>query len=465
MLTKISLVNDFVFNAPPVEIIKVSSEGTDKNWFKQRSSPLLDKVANLQPKEGYTPLLIIPMGSLECYGPNRNADGWPKSACEKVTRNGDIVKVSSGLIDRHNTFVTHAHAFEEHNNDDPSKSSGFIKLSNWNPDMDRIELVVYVDNNEWDNEIQKVANNENCTVSMAAGVDRDFCSICSNESYGEDDYCNHIKFFKNAILDDGHHIHMINENPTFKDLSKVSINADRLGYGLGKISLGGDNEKTASVHDTNEKIALLDKLSEIEKMISSPMCPADKLDKIPSELPAMDKVDDGTVMLIKCVGPEKVTSSLSDKGCVLPPHDFFKSIADDDEGGFNNIFDQIKSSLPSIFRDLKSDVKMMGDGILDSPLSGGEDSVMDDRSDRIANLLKPMTSVLPEDAKIRIEISQISTPSKKKEVIKKESREVSKEGKELAKAYGKYVIDSLCKMKMAGLKADLDLPIIRCRLY
>jgi len=240
MITKVSTVDEIFLGDAPVRTLKVASTGLDfldKKRLKKQGSSLLSKIAKLEPKKGKVPLFIVPMGAYEYYSSNRNGDAWFEKQCTKYTYNGDRIDIKEGLIERHPTFVTHAKMYTEHDNKDPKKASGEIVLSDYNTKMGRVEVVSYVDEDTWEEELNDIDNGKNTGVSMAANVDLDYCSVCSNKAASANDYCYHIKFMTNAILDDGHVVCMWNETPTFIDISRVKEPADRLGVGLARLTI------------------------------------------------------------------------------------------------------------------------------------------------------------------------------------------------------------------------------------
>ena len=445
-----------------MEILALSSKGVDKGWFQKRASILLDKVSSLEPRKNMTAIYAIPMGSMECYGPNRNADGWPRGECIKYANlNGKKITISAGLMDKYATFVTNGHVFKEHNNTDPKLASGEIVLSEWNPAMERIETISFVNNDEWDSELNKIASGTNHPVSMAAKVNFDICSACGNVSEGADDYCNHIKFFKNAILEDGHHICMVNEDPTFFDQSGVSVNADRLGFSIGIVDVGESKEASLTQSEKQAQMVILNSLSDMEK--SLPSCPSFNVkDKIKAEDPELTgPIGKGTIITIKTIGPEKAMSGLANNGCILGPADFLSSIAEDDFS-IDSMMDEVTSCLPTIFSELKNDLKCMGTQAIEPPVDLNKPT--DINVQGIIDAVKPMLSLLPEDAEVRINVSKLKKEDiDERPVIKKVSSEVSDRGKEIAKEYGKYVLGALTKMSQKNLKPDLGSVIIRNR--
>ena len=70
----------------------------------------------------------------------------------------------------------------------------------------------------------------NCKVAF------DICSICGNKAKKSSDYCDHIRHHKKEVFPDGKQAYMINENPTFFDISIVRHRADRIAYVLDKVA-------------------------------------------------------------------------------------------------------------------------------------------------------------------------------------------------------------------------------------
>lgn len=101
------------------------------------------------------------------HNSNRNGDGFTARACREY----------------HPTFVKHARPYRDHKNKDPRAAYGVVKLSHFNEDMKRIELVVAYNATKAaaarngglvaDKELEKLSSNRQMAVSMACVTDPD----------------------------------------------------------------------------------------------------------------------------------------------------------------------------------------------------------------------------------------------------------------------------------------------------
>lgn len=136
------------------EIVKTASE------LKKQASTIFGKeYEELRPPEGKTGIHLVALGDMETYGFNRNADGWKQSDC----------------INRCDTFVKHGHVYQHHRNKDPKKALGEIKCAAYNPDMHRIELYIWADNEKSRDHLERLEKTGEVPFSMAAKVPSDTC--------------------------------------------------------------------------------------------------------------------------------------------------------------------------------------------------------------------------------------------------------------------------------------------------
>jgi hypothetical protein len=225
--------------------IKMSSRGlrgADLDEFVKRASvQFIDKMASMRLQPGEVPIHLIAIGSTEYYGPNRNGDGFS----EQVNR------------DRHHTFKKFARWFRDHQNKDISKGRGIIKESAYNGTMHRIELLVALNGTKEaadrngglvaDEELEKMAKDEDIAVSMACRVSHDVCSSCVNKARSRDEYCGPemckhggCKDNLAKTFDDGETLFVHNPDPTHFDISKVFRPAERTGWVLGMAKAAAD---------------------------------------------------------------------------------------------------------------------------------------------------------------------------------------------------------------------------------
>lgn len=136
------------------EIIKSASD-----LSKQASTIFKCEYEDLKPPKGMTGIHLVALGDSEAYPMNRNGDLFPKEACQKY----------------YNTFVEHGHVFEHHRNKDPKKAIGQIKAAAYNPDMHRIELYIWADNDKAHDHLERLEKTGEVPFSMAARVPSDRC--------------------------------------------------------------------------------------------------------------------------------------------------------------------------------------------------------------------------------------------------------------------------------------------------
>lgn len=253
--TKVLPCEGYDFGVPAVSLIKSSQRGLvgqDRRDFLKRAghdfASQFDKVA-LHPGDVAAHLLIV--GATEYYGPNRNKDGFTKASCEKF----------------HPTFVKYAKCYRNHINKDPLRSYGYVKLSHYNPTMNRIELLaIYNGTKEAadrngglvaDKELEDLEADGEFPTSMACTLPFDHCSHCGNPARNRGEYCRGVHeggqckaggLMHNigAITDDPANpiLHADNrEKVCFFDASRVGRQADLIAYALGI------TKKAASLRD------------------------------------------------------------------------------------------------------------------------------------------------------------------------------------------------------------------------
>ena len=162
MINKAIIAGSFDFDFPAMQLVPLHSRGIDHQFFIKSASVFTREISELRPEKGMAYIHLIATGDQETYGLNRNGDGFPKAANEE----------------RHHTFVTNAHAYKHHVNKDPKIASGSVKVSAYNPDMCRTELIVGVREDKWAQSLEKLASGKLAPVSMACRVPYDECTLC-----------------------------------------------------------------------------------------------------------------------------------------------------------------------------------------------------------------------------------------------------------------------------------------------
>lgn len=125
-------------------------------------------VGNLKPREDGIYLHINALGG-EHWSSNNNGDFFESEvlAYECPMESGIHRMQDYG----HKTFEKYAYPYKHHKNDDPNKSVGEkVKFASYNPRMDRVELVVFIDRNKDPELCKQAENGEAVPVSMGCFI-------------------------------------------------------------------------------------------------------------------------------------------------------------------------------------------------------------------------------------------------------------------------------------------------------
>ena len=312
------------------EIVKSASE-----LGKQASTIFMCSYEELKPPKGMTGIHLVALGDSEAFPMNRNGDLFTKKACETY----------------YDTFVKHGHVFEHHRNKDPKKAIGEIKAAAYNPDMHRIELYIWADNEKAHDHLERLEKTGEVSFSMACTVPNDRCSVCGaiRERPGDKSECDHIKYSLGKIAEDGTQIGTYNDEPKWFDISFVGRPADRIAWNL-KVASAMPEELTIrnsvkqaeiegySLPDdiaiesdsAKRKLVVMKKLasaySKLDSWISGGTKPAGKRELYEYELRKLAGVELGDSMIsgLREVDPSEAFSALGDAGILLNAPSFFK---------------------------------------------------------------------------------------------------------------------------------------------
>ena len=182
-------------------------------------------------------VLVSALGAGEFWGSNVNGDLFPEAALIHAPDNWlsssreEKTRLAKTWEYGYPTFLNAA-PYKHHQNKDKNKAFGTVELAVWNPEMHRVELIVYLDR-ELCKEfgaydiIERIENGEYPDVSMGCRVPYDVCTICGHKSKTRKDYCEHALNMMNKILPDGRKVAVRNDSPRFFDISFVFIGADK----------------------------------------------------------------------------------------------------------------------------------------------------------------------------------------------------------------------------------------------
>lgn len=242
--------------ALPINLSSRGLRGNDRvEFLKYASHVFLPYIDRIKVAKDEVPVHLIALGASEAYGPNRNGDAFKEAACKAY----------------HETFVKFAKWYRNHKNKSHQGDPyyGYIKQSAYNDAMRRVELLAVLnaeksaaDRNGGfvaDQELEKLAKDEDIPVSMACRVPYDECAHCFNKARTRDEYCKAASCPAGGCFDnltrlvkvagDTRMVYVNNDHPTWFDMSKVFRPADRIAYGTKAAYL------TKAAADTLEKAA------------------------------------------------------------------------------------------------------------------------------------------------------------------------------------------------------------------
>lgn len=305
------------------EIVKSAAD------LKKQASTIFNvEYDQIKPPEGKTGIHLVALGDMETYGFNRNADGFKQADCR----------------DRCDTFVKHGHVYQHHRNKDPQKALGEIKCAAYNPDMHRVELYIWADNEKAHDHLERLEKTGEVSFSMACTVPSDTCSLCgaTRTGPGDPNECEHIKYQLGKIAEDGKFIGMINNDPKWFDISFVGRPADRIAWSLKTASGLNDAVKQAEYEGvvvpdelavTSDrglrKLALMKDMAEIGSRMKGWLKKASFESTEDRRMFEMRKlasltVPDGILNDLRAYNPKDTFEALADAGVILDTRSFFK---------------------------------------------------------------------------------------------------------------------------------------------
>lgn len=328
------------------EVVKSDSE-----LGKQASTIFKCEYDALKPPKGMTGIHLVALGDADAYPMNRNGDLFPKEACVKY----------------HDTFVKYGHVFQHHRNKDPKKAIGQIKAAAYNPDMHRIELYIWADNEKAHDHLERLEKTGEVPFSMACTVPHDRCSVCGaiRKQAGDASECDHIKYSLGKIAEDGTQIGTYNDEPRWFDISFVGRPADRIAWNLKVASampedlMINSSVKQAEIEGyvlpdelaiesdlAKRKLGIMTKLAECYRKCGSWLSGETKPeghDKYVFELRKLAgaKLDDATLYSMRELDPSEAFSALGDAGILMDAPSFFKY-------AFGNDYKIVEKYIPSV---------------------------------------------------------------------------------------------------------------------
>lgn len=236
------LTNDQFADQLPSTLLHIFSRGLDQSQLqKMAASPDLAAFGGkVKPEPGHSFIHLITLGAGERYGSNTWADYFNKTARCHTSPGMGTAQLADGLSKHHRSFMEHGAVYRNHHNATKGGTpKGEIVWEGLNDRMDRGEVVIKVANDAWHVELDKIARGEPVFWSMGCGCPDDMCSYCLNRAPNRTKYCDHLKFQKHAIMDNGVQVSALTDRPIFHDISEVPTPADRIANHLAKVAAAG----------------------------------------------------------------------------------------------------------------------------------------------------------------------------------------------------------------------------------
>lgn len=439
-----------------------------ENGIKSASSALVSKdlLETYRPEhDGIACIHLIAMGNSDQYGFNRNGDWFSGDVLEK----------------RAHTFVTNGHMFREHRNKDPKEAIGQVKWAGYDPKgMQRVEIIVHMDRDKAEEEYDMIKKGEALNFSMSCRVPNDRCSCCGNEAKKLSEYCSHLKSQMGQYVSSfDKYACAINDNPTFFDISRVGVPADRIARHLEYLEYNGDNmRKSASVHGTHglipsgvlaeaegvnlntfelDEMCMLRKLASAEDFASAKETISrqyhDKRAHLvtniaPNSMQEVFSADE--LQRVRAAKPETLFRELSKRACVLSLPAFCQYISGDVKASDNELCKQASVILPGIFGRMLSCASSMIPCC--SMFQSGShfmsecDSKKDDLVQNVMDSAEQKFSMESEPVKQRTIRIIISVSGKAPEMTVKKAS-FSRDAEDLAMAYAQYQVRALCDIQ------------------
>ena len=161
---------------------------------------------------------------------------WFERYADKIrgaNDNGDFFSHEE-LIKNYKTFIGKS-VFVDHDNDNVEKARGIILDAVYNPNGKIVELLKAVDKKAFPELARGVEMGYITDTSMGCRCGYSICSICGNSSVSEDDFCDHILYYKGSTYN-GLPVFEDNRDIEFFEDSFVTTGADKDAKILEKVA-------------------------------------------------------------------------------------------------------------------------------------------------------------------------------------------------------------------------------------
>lgn len=158
--------------------------------------------------------------------------------CRGANDNGDFFSEEE-LKKSYKSFIGKA-AFVDHQNENVENARGIIVDAIWNDRGKFVELLKAVDKKAYPELARGIELGYITDTSMGCRCGKSLCSICGNEAVTEDDFCDHILYYKGSTYN-GLPVFEDNRDVEFFEDSFVTQGADPQAKILEKVASRGGN--------------------------------------------------------------------------------------------------------------------------------------------------------------------------------------------------------------------------------
>jgi hypothetical protein len=304
---------------------------------------------------------------------------------------------------------------------------------------------------------------------MGSSVKEDICSYCGNRRRKLPNSCEHLRFYKHAIDENGDPVFAINDAPHFHDISKVRKPADRIAFTLCKIA-----SEDGPVYEDDDaelylpmsfvkgmqagykasRVDILNKLAAMEKKLDAECsgcgnmnCPACGQGAIMNNLP--EEMEDSVDSACEGIPADSLMRGMSDNKMMMSPKQFVRIIVKKDPESAE--LSDLPEALSSVFSDMKENAspEEIEDGT-DIPSGKALSSA---QSNQLKTAL-PVLSTSPDDVANKVirviiikgganDLPMKAAPKSKH--MKKKASECSRLSRYVAREYAKYQLGFLAE--------------------
>lgn len=198
--------------------------------------------------------------------------------CRGSNDNGDFFSEEE-LKTCYKSFIGKS-VFVDHQNENVEAARGIIVDAVWNDRGKYVELLKAVDKKAYPELARGIEMGYITDTSMGCRCGKSICSVCGNEAVTEDDFCDHILYYKGStfnglpVFEDNREVEFFEDSfvtqgadPQAKILEKV---ASRVSNTIKRVSNKPKNNYSNIVDETNQRSgngrikSLTNKLTEID---------------------------------------------------------------------------------------------------------------------------------------------------------------------------------------------------------